>query len=126
MTVAQNAGKSVTYAAAPSRVELNAGGKKPVTRQTITAWSDDPGIGFAAKTQASWLKVTPAAKSGKPGPQKFNVELTPGALQPGRHESLIEITSPGAVNEPVRIPVVVTIAEKPAATAQAAAASPAK
>jgi hypothetical protein len=126
MTVLQAAGKTAAFAAAPSRVELSAGGKQPLHKQTITAWSDDVQAGFVAKTTAGWLKVAPAPGGRRPGPQKFVVELAPGGLQPGRHEGAVEITSPGSINEPLRIPVVLTVGEKPAATANAAAPSPAK
>jgi hypothetical protein len=111
MTVRQGAAKLARFAAAPSRVELTTAEKKSVLKQTLAAWSDDPQIGFAAKTSAPWLKVIPNTKRGRAGPQKFTVELAPEGLSPGRHEGSIEITSPGTLNDPLRIPVVVTISD---------------
>jgi hypothetical protein len=112
MKVRQGAGKFAIFAAAPSRVEFTAAEKKSAPKQTLAAWSDDPQVAFAAKASAAWLKVTPTARTGKTRAQKFTLELAPAGLSPGRHEGSIEITSPGAVNDPLRIPVVVTISDQ--------------
>jgi hypothetical protein len=100
-----------SFAAAPSRLEFRAAGNEKA-KQTITAWSDDAALAFAATTGTPWLKVTPAGRKAKTGAQKFTVELAPADLKPGRHQGSIEIVSQGAGNDPIRIPVVVTIAEK--------------
>jgi hypothetical protein len=109
MTVKQAAGIFVPFAAAPARMEFSIGEKKSA-RQTVTVWSDDTTRTFAANSRMPGLKIIPAAKKAKT--QKFTVEIAPADLKPGRYESSIEITSPGVVNDPIRIPIVVTVAEK--------------
>jgi hypothetical protein len=111
MIVSQAPGKVRAFAAAPSRVEFTFSGKS-VAKQTVFAWSDDSGGAFAARTPTAWLRVTPAGKAGKAGAQKFTVELAPAELKPGLHQGVIEINSPGTVNDPIQIRVVVTVADK--------------
>ncbi len=111
MKILQAPGRMAPIAAAPSRVELKVGAKGEA-RQILTVWSDEPGIAFAATAAAPWLKVTSASNAGKTGARKYNIELAPADLKPGLHEGFVEITSPGTTNTPIRIPVVVTIAEK--------------
>lgn len=111
MTVKQAAATFVPFAAAPGRVELVVGAKGH-EKQTLTAWSDDATVKFEANTPTPWLKVTPVTKGGKAGARKFAIEVTPADLKPGVHQGSIEVTAPGAVNEPIQIPVVVTVPEK--------------
>jgi hypothetical protein len=109
MTVKQAAGIFVPFAAAPARIEFSIGEKKP-PKQTVTVWSDDRSRTFAANSRMPALKITPATQ--KAGTQRFTLEIAAADLKPGRYESVIEITSPGVVNDPIRIPIVVTVAEK--------------
>jgi hypothetical protein len=111
MNILQAPGRMAPIAAAPSRVELKAG-RKGEARQILTVWSDEPGITFAAAAGAPWLKVTSASNAAKTGARKFNIELAPVDLEPGLYQGFVEITSPGTTNTPIRIPVVVTIAER--------------
>jgi hypothetical protein len=111
MNVTQAPGRVAPIAAAPSRVEFTLG-PKGASKQTITAWSEQPGVQFAATTDTPWIKVTPTGNAEKAGARKFNIELAPAALTPGLHQGSVEITSPGTVNAPIRIPVVVTVAAK--------------
>jgi hypothetical protein len=110
LVINQAQGRFAPFAAAPGRVEFTVSGKT-APKQTVTAWSEESGVTFAARTATPWLTITAMAK-GKAGAQRFTVELAPAALEPGVHEGSIEITAPGVVNEPVRILVVVTIADK--------------
>jgi hypothetical protein len=106
LTIQQDAGKFAAIAAAPGRLEITLKGRK-APRQTVTTWSDDPNAGYLVSAEAKWLKIKPQTR--KSGPQRFDIEIAAAELQPGRHEASIEITSPGSVGHPVRIPVVVHV-----------------
>jgi hypothetical protein len=106
LVVKQEPGRFASFAAAPGRLEISLEGKKTV-RHVITTWSDDPEVVYTASSAAAWVKVTPQTR--KAGLQRFEIEIGGGELQPGRHETTVEINSPGSSGRPVRIPVVVTV-----------------
>jgi hypothetical protein len=108
--VNQAAGKFASFAAAPSRIEISAADKDK--KHTIAAWSDQADLVLEATTATPWLKVIPGSGNKKAGAQKFIIELAPAEMKPGRHEGAVEIIAPDTVNDPIRIPVVITVPEK--------------
>lgn len=101
--------KAARFAVAPSRLEFRVV-KKKAAKHTLAAWSDDPDVTYQATVQgpvAEWLRITP--QSRKSGSQRFNVEVAPAELIPGRHEATIEVRSARIPGSSVRVPVVVTV-----------------
>lgn len=112
LTVRQEAGKLLTFSAAPGRVDVETKQSKSPKAKKITVWSQDTSATFAvAPAGAPWLRVEPDGKP-KNGRSKFRLVFTASALPPGTHKGAVEVHSPGALASKLRIPVWLTVTPK--------------
>jgi len=79
----------------------------PLPPQSVSIRSvNGPRFTWAVSSTAEWLSVSPAAGSS-PGELQVGVDLA--TLEPGDYLDTITISSPEAVNSPVRLPVMLRV-----------------
>ena len=84
-------------------------GTGTVSSQTLNVSATSPAA-FAASSSSGWLAVTPASGAL---PASFTVSVDPAALNPGSYTGEITINAPGAANNPLVVPVGLTVASPP-------------
>ncbi len=110
----------VTFAVAANQLTSNQsqlnftytiGGSVPAL-QTISVGSTVPGLSFtaAANPAASWLSIVPG---GGTTPQTLNVSIVTAGLTPGTYNTNIALSSAGAGNSPLNVPVKLTVNAMP-------------
>jgi hypothetical protein len=106
--VRQSAPPQVGLAAVPGRLVFGINRKGESDTKTLTAWTEQPSGSFVAKPQHPWLVITP--KRGKEHRQSYDISVRPDAgLPPGRHDTQIELSTAGAPERTLTIPVVVEV-----------------
>lgn len=81
--------------------------------QAITVSNSGGGtLNYAVSDDAAWLSITPA--SGSLTPQDHTVSVAAAGLSTGIYTGTIMISDPQAANNPVRVPVTLSIATAPA------------
>lgn len=106
--VRQEPGRRVHIAAAPSRLVFGINGASPPNSRILTIWSEEKDLIYAVSPSAEkWLRMKPLAAKGPADQRRFQIEVNPVGLAPGRHEARIQIYATGVVNGPLVIPVVV-------------------
>jgi len=106
--VRQVAPPQLGLAAAPSRLVFAVDQKGRSDKKVVTAWIERPSSVLTARTQHTWLVVTPYRD--KQRRQMYEVSIRPdAALPPGRHDTTIELRSADAPNRSVIIPVVIEV-----------------
>lgn len=91
------------------------GGSVPAPQSAAVISSGVPlPFNVATAPGASWLAVT----GGGPTPSNFSVSVNPQGLAPGSYSGAVMITSIGAGNSPVVVPVQLTVTSAPVITAQ--------
>lgn len=113
-TIAQAGGHGKGIAASPGALEFHLKAKKS-KKAVLLVWSEDADLDFAVEPVplAGWLQIsaTPAKKAMQ-NAVRFDVSVDTKGLAPGRHEMVIQIKAPGAVNSPLQVPVLLDIREK--------------
>jgi len=81
--------------------------------QLLTVLNSGEGtLNYTVVDDAAWLFVTPA--SGTPTPQDHTVSIDVAGLTAGVYTGTITISDPSAVNNPVKVPVTLTLTAVPA------------
>jgi len=104
-----------TITATPASISLAyvLGGTNPAS-QSVSVTSSAPVTIATSVANGSWLTVTTSSTST---PSTVTVSASPGSLAAGTYNATISITSSGAANSPVIIPVALVVSSKPALAA---------
>jgi hypothetical protein len=106
--VRQSAAAQAGLAVVPGRLVFGINRKGETDTKTLTAWTEQPSGNFVVKPQHPWLVITP--KREKDHRQIYEVTVRrDAALPPGRHDSQIELSTAGAPQRTLTIPVVVEV-----------------
>lgn len=82
--------------------------------QGFTIWNRGGGVlSYSITTDADWLYCDPASGVSAGQPQSIEVHTRPSLLKPGKYESTITISAPGAFNTPQSVEVTLTVAQVP-------------
>ena len=78
--------------------------------QTFQVWNTGDGtMDFTVSDSAAWLSCSPASGSSSGEQVLITVNYATGGLPLGTHNAVITITSPGASNSPLTVPVSVQV-----------------
>jgi uncharacterized protein (TIGR03437 family) len=116
LTVSSNL---LTATPSPLNFTYSLGGTAPAA-QTLNVGSTISGLSFTAAAGASWVGVTPG---GGTTPQALSVSILPAGLTAGTYHSTVTLTSAGAGNSPLAVPVNLTVSAEPLLTVNPATVS---
>jgi uncharacterized protein (TIGR03437 family) len=109
VTFTVSSGTLLTVSAAPNPFIYQSGGSDPEP-QTISIGSLGSTLSFTVATTtadgANWLSVTPQSGST---PQTLTITVRPSGLAPGSYTGKVVVTSTGASNSPLSIPVTLSV-----------------
>ncbi len=97
--------------AAPTSLTFSyqVGGTTPAA-QSLALGSTGVGLSFTAASGASWLIVAPGSGAT---PATLSISVNPSGLAPNTYSSSVTITSTGASNSPLVVPVTFTVVSQP-------------
>ena len=92
----------------PERLDFHAtrNGSAPAAQSVSIRSLGGPPLDWTASSTASWIAVSPL--SGR-APGELLVNVDPAGLEPREYRDSISISSPDAINSPVRLPVALTV-----------------
>ena len=84
------------------------GGASP-TAKTISVGSSGSAISYTVASSGSWLSATGAGNT----PGNVSVSVNPASLAAGTYNGSVSVSSSGAANSPLTVPVTLTVAAAP-------------
>jgi len=108
--------------ASPSSLAFSStmGGASP-TAKTISVGSSGSAISYTVASSGSWLSATGSGNT----PGSVSVSVNPASLAAGTYNGSVSISSSGAANSPLTVPVTLTVAAAPPPTTANLTATPA-
>ena len=101
---------AIAVAPANLTFQYTIGGASPSGQLIQLTNSGGGTLNWTATSNASWLKVTPASGAA---PSTLTVSVVPSGLVAGTYSGSIQISSVGASNSPVAVPVTLIVAPQP-------------
>ena len=97
-------------AATPAALQFSytTGGTAPAAQSIQIANTGSGTLAWTATASQSWLSVTPASGTA---PTTISVSVSPASLSAGTYSGTIQITSSGASNTPLSIPILLTVTQ---------------
>jgi len=99
-----------TIAASPNGLQFSyvAGGAPPAAQSFQLTNSGSGTLAWTATASDSWLSISPASGTA---PSTISVSISPASLSAGTYAGSVQITSSGASNTPLSIPVTLTVTQ---------------
>ncbi|MGJ5818612.1 S1 family peptidase [Paludibaculum fermentans] len=96
------------------QLEMISGNRQPIQKQiAVKRSSSGTEMGFTVAVEAGSAWLTAVAPAGAATPNSVKVAATAANLAPGAYSSAVIITSPTAGNSPLRVPVALTVRDRP-------------
>jgi len=105
----QPGGNVARFAASPGHIALSVTDDKAPAPRTFVVYSDDKDLAYTLVARQPWLQVTAVPGQSKGNARRFQIQIDPAKLKPGRNEGFVIVSTPGALSAPLTVPVVVEV-----------------